>query len=125
MSYKKFVYLLVGWLSLGLGALGVVLPLLPTTPFVLLAAFCFSRSSERFHLWLLHHKLFGSMIRDWESAGVISLKAKLLATSSMIVMLTISLYFVSVPPLVLVSIILCMAAVLLFIWTRPSKVYYD
>ena len=59
---------------------GVVLPLLPATPFVLLSAYCFARSSPRLHGWLLAHKLFGPLIRNWEQHRAISPRAKLLAT---------------------------------------------
>ena len=63
----RYLLLACGWLSFILGVIGVVLPLLPTTPFMLLAAACFSRSSERFHRWLLNNRVFGKIIRDWES----------------------------------------------------------
>ena len=121
MSYRKLGYFIVGWISLALGVLGIVLPLLPTTPFVLLSAFCFSKSSKRFHQWLLNHKLFGPLVRDWQSYGVIQLKAKVLATISMLGMVSLSLYFVSIPVIYVGAILLMIAGVLVFIWTRPSK----
>ena len=121
MSYTKLGYFIVGWISLALGVLGVILPLLPTTPFVLLSAFCFSKSSHRFHQWLLHHKLFGPLIKDWQKHGVIKLRAKLLATVSMLVMVSISLYFVTIPWIYILAIMLMISGVLVFIWTRPSK----
>ncbi|KZN13727.1 hypothetical protein OA79_09630 [Marinomonas sp. TW1] len=67
MPAKKYLYLLLGWLSLITGIIGIYLPLLPTTPLVLLAAWCFSKSSKRFHSWLLNHKFFGPIVRDWQS----------------------------------------------------------
>ena len=60
------LWTLVGILFVVLGAIGAVLPLLPTTPFVLVAAWCFARSSPRLHRWLLESRLFGPMLRDWE-----------------------------------------------------------
>ena len=80
----RSMWLAIGLLSLSLGILGVFLPLLPTTPFVLLSAFCFSKSSSRLHLWLLNHKLFGHLINDWEKHGVIRTKVKIVATCSML-----------------------------------------
>ena len=77
------LWLAAGGLVLGLGLLGVVLPVLPTTPFLLLAAACFARSSPRLHGWLLNHPTFGPPIRNWEEHGAISRKAKRFAVVSM------------------------------------------
>lgn len=70
-------------LSLGLGLLGIFLPGLPTTPFVLLAAYAGARGSKRLHDWLLAHALFGPMIRDWQREGAVSRSAKRSATLMM------------------------------------------
>jgi uncharacterized membrane protein YbaN (DUF454 family) len=56
-----------GWVSLALGVASIPLPVLPTTPFVLLSAWCFARSSPRFHYWLLHHRLFGAIIKNFDA----------------------------------------------------------
>lgn len=120
MSYKKLGYFIVGWISLALGVLGIVLPLLPTTPFVLLSAFCFSKSSKRFHDWLLNHKVFGPLVKDWQRHGVIKIQAKILASVSMLLMVSLSLYFVSIPWIYVFAILLMISGVLVFIWTRPS-----
>lgn len=121
MTIKRMAYLFLGWTCVALAALGVILPLLPTTPFLLVAAFAFSRSSRRFHHWLLNHKLFGPLVRDWQRNGVIRTNAKLLATVSMLLMVSISLYFVQPPLAVTSAILLSILAVLIFIWTRPSE----
>jgi uncharacterized membrane protein YbaN (DUF454 family) len=76
---------LLGFVFLGIGAAGVVLPLLPATPFVLLSAACFARSSERWHRWMLANETFGPMIRNWESSRCISLRIKAIGILSMIV----------------------------------------
>ena len=70
---------LLGILSLVTGAIGVVLPLLPTTPFVLLAAWCFARSSPRLHNWLLNSRLFGPMIDRWDKNKCVTLRVKITA----------------------------------------------
>jgi uncharacterized membrane protein YbaN (DUF454 family) len=77
-------YKLLGLFFVGLGAVGVLLPLLPTTPFLLLAAACFARSSERWHQWLLSNPHFGPLIHDWHAHRCISRKAKALALGSML-----------------------------------------
>ncbi|HRD85926.1 MAG TPA: YbaN family protein, partial [Rubrivivax sp.] len=76
---KRHFYLVSGWASLGLGALGAFLPLLPTVPFVILAAFCFARGSARVERWLLDHPRFGPMVRDWRERRAIPRRAKRLA----------------------------------------------
>jgi uncharacterized membrane protein YbaN (DUF454 family) len=62
----RAIYLGLGWICLGLGAVGTVLPVLPTTPFLLLAAACWARSSRRFHDWLVGHRTFGPTVRTWQ-----------------------------------------------------------
>lgn len=79
----RSVYFILGSCFFGLGVVGAVVPGLPTTPFMLLALWAFSRSSKRFHDWLYHHKLFGPPLQQWRTYRVISIKAKLLATATM------------------------------------------
>ena len=88
----RLVWLLVGFASLALGAIGAFLPLLPTVPFILLAAFAFAQSSERMHTWLLNHNLFGGMIRDWRQYGAISLRAKIASVVTMLAVLVTRLF---------------------------------
>ncbi|WP_460753508.1 YbaN family protein [Marinomonas epiphytica] len=76
MQGKRLLLLMLGWLSLITGFIGIFLPLLPTTPLVLLAAWCFSKSSERFHKWLMEHKFFGPIVRDWQSSDGIPRKSR-------------------------------------------------
>lgn len=72
-------HLIVGLLSLALGVIGIFLPLLPTTPFLLLSAFCFSRSSKRLHHWLLNHSVFGKYISNYHLLKVIPLRVKVVS----------------------------------------------
>ncbi len=70
-----------GTFFLVLGLIGIALPILPTTPFLLLAAFCYARSSKRFYDWLLNHRWFGEYIRDYQEGRGIPLKAKVMGLS--------------------------------------------
>ena len=115
----RVLFITLGFCSLALGIVGVVLPLLPTTPFLLLSAFCFARSSERFHDWLLSHPYFGKVIKDWQDNGSISKKSKI---SAMIVILLTFLISVvlSVPQMILIIQAVILSLVSLFILTRPD-----
>ncbi len=72
----RLMLIAAGMICVGLGALGIILPGLPTTPFLLLAAYCFARSSERFHSWLLNHRWFGGYVRNFEQGRGMTRKAK-------------------------------------------------
>lgn len=75
----RVVLVVLGFIFLGLGILGAFLPLLPTTPFLLLSAACFARSSEKFYNWLLNHKVFGSYIRNYRERRAITLRGKVVS----------------------------------------------
>ena len=83
--WQRHLWLAAGGISLALGVIGIFLPMLPTTPFVLVAAFCFSRGSERCERWLVEHPRFGPMVRDWRANRSVPLRAKQLATVMMII----------------------------------------
>ncbi len=87
------IWTILGLLFLFLGGIGVVLPLLPTTPFVLLAAACFARSSPRMHTWLMGSELFGPVLKDWDENHCIAFKAKWLALIMMVVVGGASIWF--------------------------------
>lgn len=79
----RWLWFLLGWLFVGLGIAGTVLPLLPATPLFLLALWAFSRSSQRFHDWLYHHRVFGPGLQRWRRHRVIPRWTKALALGSM------------------------------------------
>ena len=115
----RVLWVLLGLTCVGLGIVGVVLPLLPTVPFMLLAAFCFARSSERLHNWLLNHPQFGPAIVDWQEKGAISPRVKRISTVSVAAVFCISL-ILALKPLVLIIQAVVLGCVLVFIWTRPN-----
>ena len=85
---------LLGFVFLALAVVGVFLPLLPTTPFVILAAGCFARSSERMHQWILANPTFGPMVHDWEQKRCVSCRVKAIAIGSMAVVGGVSVFLV-------------------------------
>jgi uncharacterized membrane protein YbaN (DUF454 family) len=115
----RSLWLALGLTSLALGIAGVVLPLLPTTPFVLLAAYCFARSSPRLHGWLLANATFGPLISNWQRHGAIAPRAKLLAVASMAGVLALS-FAVGASQRVIIIQAVILPATALFILTRPS-----
>jgi uncharacterized membrane protein YbaN (DUF454 family) len=88
---KKALLRLAGWLALITGLAGILLPLLPTTPFLLLAAYWFSRSSLRLHRWLHNHPWFGPPIRQWQATRSVSRGTKLKALSLLLVSFSVTL----------------------------------
>ena len=87
--FLRFLLITIGLASTGLGIIGIFVPLLPTTPFLLLAAACFARSSERFHSWLVNHNRLGPIIRGYLDGSGIPLRAKRIA---------IALVWLTLPP---------------------------
>ncbi len=116
----RAIYISVGLMCLALGAIGAFLPLIPTVPLWLLAAFCFARSSERLHHWMITHPVIGPPILDWHERGAIGARSKRLATLSIMVVFGISLAL-KLAWTVLAIQGLVLLGVLTFIWTRPSR----
>jgi uncharacterized protein len=114
-------FLVLGFLFLGVGLVGVVLPLVPTTINLILAAYFFSRSSERWETWVLEHKRFGPLVRDFRSGLGIPLRAKVWAVALIAVTFTISIVFVIELLAVRVLLVALAVAVSAYILTRPTK----
>jgi uncharacterized membrane protein YbaN (DUF454 family) len=111
----------LGWVFVGLGALGVALPVLPTTPFLILALWAFSASSERFHAWLYHHRLFGPPLRRWHRERTIPRAVKAVAVASMLGSLAWLGFAVRPPAPVLGGAIVLVAAGTVFLARVPSR----
>ena len=122
MLRKTWRWLMIGAgaVAMGIGAVGIFLPLLPTAPFVLLAAFFFSRGSERLHGWLAGHQRFGGIVRDWEAEQVIPPIGKHAATFTMVPSVTWTIATREIPLALDVAMVAAVAWVLWFIWSRPS-----
>ena len=113
------LWFLAGVVSVAIGAVGIFVPLLPTVPLMLLAAFCFARSSQRAHDWLMNHKTFGPPIHDWNKSGAIRRPAKIAATVAVALGVLISI-LLQVPLYAFAMQLVVLAGVLFFIWTRPD-----
>lgn len=111
--------MLAGLVMTVIGIVGVFLPLLPTTPFLLVAAWCFSRSSPRLEQWLLNHRTLGPPLADWRREGAISARAKTIAVGLIAASYGFFLYRVQ-PSLALAGAVgLILSASVVFILTRP------
>ena len=93
-AFAKKILVLIGFASLFLGIIGIAVPLLPTTPFLLLSAACFLRGSDRLYQWLMNNRLFGSYIRNYQEHKAIPLKAKILAISLLWITILYSIIFI-------------------------------
>ncbi len=117
----RTVFVLAGWISLLLGLIGIFLPILPTTPFVILAAYFFSKGSTRLHQWLISRPHLGRMVLEWERHGIIRMRAKIVSTVVIIPLFAYTLGWVNVPLAIKAIVAAIGVAVLTFIWSRPSQ----
>lgn len=115
----RWLWWLLAYASLGLGLVGIVVPGLPTVPFVLLAAYAAARGSARLHQWLLGHRQFGPLIRDWQAQGAVGRRAKWLATAMMAACAGI-LFLVAPRASMAAAGTVVMALVAAWLWSRPE-----
>ncbi len=115
----RIIWFFIGGGSLGLGTLGIFLPLLPTVPFYLLAAFGFSKSSTKLHNWMLNHKVFGPEIRNWNESRIIRRRAKLMASAGMIGSFILAVVL-AIPLEYVVIQVICLGFVARFIWRQKE-----
>lgn len=118
---RRTLFFIGGLVAFGLGALGAVLPLLPTTPFILLSAFCFANSSQRFYDWLHEHPYFGKIIKNWKENGTIPAKAKFLSLGMMTMSLGMIYYHLGDKSIgfAVFATVLCLIG-LVFMWRIPT-----
>ncbi len=116
----RYIWLGLGFVFTGLGFLGYILPGLPGTVFILIAVYFFARSSPRFYNWLLNNKMFGGLIRDWRAGKGLSLRAKIMAISVIVLTISISIFAIQ-NQIVKMIVALCGVGVSLYLWTRPTK----
>ncbi|WP_243078386.1 DUF454 family protein [Pantoea sp. MQR6] len=115
---QRIVLLTLGWLAIVLGTLGIVLPLLPTTPFMLLAAWCFARSSPRFHHWLLWRSPFGRYLRHWDQHRAMPPGTKGRAILLIVITFSVSIFLVKIV-WVRIMLLVMLALLVAFMWRIP------
>ena len=118
---KKLFWNILGFISLGLAYVGVITPGIPYSPFVVFAAYCFSKGSERMHKWIMNHKLFGPFLTNWGEKRVFPQKMKYFMLAMMSLSL-ILMWSTGVKPIGIISTALFMACVALWAWRYPSSV---
>lgn len=118
---RRASLVLAGMVCIGLAALGAILPGLPTTPFVLLAAACFAKSSPRLHAWLQANRWLGPLVRDWESHRSLPLKVKWLATTMMLTMVTLSAWHLWTRPWLATLVVVAGLVGSGVVWRIPTR----
>ena len=115
------VYLVVGAASLALGIIGLFLPLMPTTVFILIAAFFFARSSERLHDWITSHRSFGPLVRDFQAGLGIPLYAKVWAVAAIALSFGITMTIAVTSPGGRLALVATAAAICWYVVSRPTR----
>jgi uncharacterized membrane protein YbaN (DUF454 family) len=118
----KHTWFVAGMFSLGLAIMGYILPVMPGTTFVLISAYCFARSNEKWYTKLLNNKYFGQTIKDFQAGKGMSLKSKITAISMIVVSISISLYFASNVYVQIFLVICLIIAVGCILWQKTKKI---
>ncbi len=116
----RLIYLGLGWLFFGIGVIGAFLPVVPTTPFMILALWAFSNSSEKLREWLYNHRVFGPPLQRWQEHGVISVPAKMASVGAMSVSFIYLAFFTDLgwPWLLVTGVLMAYGAY--YVLTKPS-----
>lgn len=118
---KKLFWNILGFLSLGMAYIGVVTPGIPYSPFVVFAAYCFSKGSERMHRWIYNHKIFGPFLTNWNEKRVFPKPMRYMMLGMMSLSL-ILMYTGGVKPIGIISTAIFMGLVAVWAWRYPSSV---
>ena len=117
---KRTILISLGWLCVGLGFVGVFVPGIPTTIFLIIALWAFTKSSEKLRLWLLNHKRFGPILSNWQEHKVVPRRAKILMV--VLMSLAVILFYYSLQSLILtIGLIVILVLVAIYVISLPSK----
>lgn len=122
LKTKQWMYIILGWLFFATGFIGIFLPVLPTTPLMILALWAFSKGSARMHHWLYTHPRFGNMLQQWDKYRVIPIKAKMMAMTFMSASAIYLIFFSPVPSYAVFMSVGCMIGAATYVLSRRSRV---
>jgi len=118
---KRIILISLGWLCVGLGFVGVFVPGIPTTIFLIIALWAFTKSSKKLRYWLLNHKRFGPILNNWQEHKVVPRRAKILMV--VLMSLAVILFYYSLQSLILtIGLIIILVSVAIYVLSLPSKV---
>ena len=118
---KRIILISLGWLCVGLGFVGVFVPGIPTTIFLIIALWAFTKSSEKLRHWLLNHKRFGPILNNWQEHKVVPRRAKILMV--VLMSLAVILFYYSSQSLILtIGLIIVLVSVAIYVISLPSKI---
>ena len=118
---KRIILISLGWLCVGLGFVGVFVPGIPTTIFLIIALWAFTKSSEKLRHWLLNHKRFGPILNNWQEHKVVPRRAKILMV--VLMSLAVILFYYSSQSLILtIGLIIILVSVAIYVISLPSKI---
>lgn len=117
----KILFQLFAHLFLIIGIIGIFVPILPTTPFLLLATYLYSKSNPKIYRFILNHKYLGPPVKDWQERGVVGVKAKILATTMIALVAFFRIPFLEVHLIIKVLAEIILISLIIFLISRPSK----
>ena len=118
---KRIILISLGWLCVSLGFIGIFVPGIPTTIFLIIALWAFAKSSKKLHYWLLHHKRFGPILNNWQKHKVVPRRAKILMV--VLMSLAVVLFYYSLQNLYLtIGLIIILVSVAIYVISLPSKI---
>ena len=117
----RLVLMALGWLWVGIAFLGVFMPIIPTTGPIILAAFLFSKSSERFDHWLVTNRFFGGIVRDWRAGEGFTVRARMIAVMAIVASFGITTIFVLTDAYVRIGMWILAVMIATYVVTRPTK----